>query len=162
MFITVLHGENEKALFNTQCKVQTLLESIKRCCGCESEGEIELADEHGQVKNLLQNQDLYGSQLLRGRELCVLLRVTRHEGSQEAVFTPLLNNHSIVTPKFLAKLKKCEDSKVSTARVKTRKYTKRANLLLEAPSTEGKRSHSPQGIKTKTGPSTSKGAGKHQ
>ncbi|KAJ7417001.1 hypothetical protein WISP_67321 [Willisornis vidua] len=128
--------ENEKALFNTQCKVQPLLESIKRCCGCESEDEIELADEHGQVKNLLQNQDLYGSQLLHGRELCVLLKVTRHEGSQEAVFTPLLNNHSIVTPKFLAKLKKCEDSKVSTARVKTRKYTKRVNLLLEAPSTE--------------------------
>ncbi|KAJ7413425.1 hypothetical protein BTVI_43603 [Pitangus sulphuratus] len=38
------------------------------------------------------------------------------EGSQEAVSTPLLKDHSIVTPKFLAQLKKCEDSKVLPAR----------------------------------------------
>ncbi|XP_059685548.1 uncharacterized protein CXorf65 homolog [Gavia stellata] len=150
MFITVLHGENEKALFNIQCKVQLLLESIKRCCGCEKEGEIELADENGQVKNLLQNQDHYASQLLSEREFCVLLKVTRHDGSQEAVFTPLLKDHSIVTPKFLAKLGKWEDSKVSPTRVKSRKYGKQATLLLEVPSTEGKRSHSPQGNKNKT------------
>ncbi|XP_063211373.1 uncharacterized protein LOC134524959 isoform X3 [Chroicocephalus ridibundus] len=119
-----LFTENEKALFNIQCKVQLLLESIKRCCGCEKEGEIELADENGQVKNLLQNQDHYASQLLR------------HEGSQEAVFTPLLKDHSIVTPKFLAKLGKREDLKVSPTRVKSRKYSKQAVLPLEVPSTE--------------------------
>ncbi|XP_063211371.1 uncharacterized protein CXorf65 homolog isoform X1 [Chroicocephalus ridibundus] len=136
MFITVLHGENEKALFNIQCKVQLLLESIKRCCGCEKEGEIELADENGQVKNLLQNQDHYASQLLSEREFYVVLKVTRHEGSQEAVFTPLLKDHSIVTPKFLAKLGKREDLKVSPTRVKSRKYSKQAVLPLEVPSTE--------------------------
>ncbi|KAM6045067.1 uncharacterized protein LJ206_018879 [Theristicus caerulescens] len=99
--------ESEKALFNIQCKVQLLLESIRCCCGCEKEGEIELADENGQVKNLLQNQDHYASQFLR------------HESSQEAVFTPLLKDHSVVTPKFLAKLGKWEDSKVSPTRVKS-------------------------------------------
>ncbi|XP_074018634.1 uncharacterized protein CXorf65 homolog [Numenius arquata] len=136
MFITVLHGENKKTLFNSQCKVQLLLESIKRCCGCEKEGEIELADENGQVKNLLQNQDRYASQLLSEREFCVLLKVTRHEGSQEAVFTPLLKDLSIVTPKFLAKLGKREDLKVSPTRVKSRKYGKQATLPLEVPRTE--------------------------
>lgn len=30
--------ENEQALFNINCKVQPLLESMKHCCGCESEG----------------------------------------------------------------------------------------------------------------------------
>ncbi|XP_010402194.1 uncharacterized protein CXorf65 homolog isoform X1 [Corvus cornix cornix] len=165
MFITVLHGENEKALFNINCKVQPLLDSIKHCCGCEEGDEIELADEHGQVKNLLQHQEHYGWQLLQERELCVLLKVTRQEGSQEAVFTPLLKNQSIVTPKFLAKLGKSEDSKVSLARGKTRNYGKKANLLLEAPSTAGKKSQ-PQGSKNKgsknkTLGSTSKGTGKH-
>jgi len=33
--------ENEKALFNVQCKVQLLLESIKCCCGWEKEGMVE-------------------------------------------------------------------------------------------------------------------------
>ncbi|XP_050766808.1 uncharacterized protein CXorf65 homolog [Gymnogyps californianus] len=160
MFITVLHGENEKALSNIQCKLQLLLESIKRCCSCEKEGEIELADENGQVKNLLQNQDHYTSQLLRERVLYVLLSLTEHEGSQEAVFTPLLKDHSIISPKFLAKLGKWEDSKVSPTRVKSRKYGKQTILLLEVPSTAGKRSHSPQGNKNKTVASPSKETGK--
>ncbi|XP_054658811.1 uncharacterized protein LOC129196030 [Grus americana] len=60
----LVNSENEKTLCNIQCKVQLLLESIKRCCGCEKEGEIELADENDQVKNLLQNQDHYTPQLL--------------------------------------------------------------------------------------------------
>ncbi|XP_067420613.1 uncharacterized protein CXorf65 homolog isoform X2 [Emydura macquarii macquarii] len=136
MFITVLYGENEKALFNIHCKVQLLLESIRRCCGCENEGEIELADDSGQVKNLLQNQHCYASELLSEREICVLLSVTRHEGSSEAVFTPLLKDEGVINPKFLAKLGNWEDSKVSSTRVKSKKAAKKTNVLLGVPSTE--------------------------
>lgn len=66
----------------------------------------------------------------------MLLSLTRHEGSQAAVFTPLLKDHSIVTPKFLAKLGKWEDSKVSPTTAKSTKNSKQAILLLEVPSTE--------------------------
>ncbi|EMP29043.1 hypothetical protein UY3_13873 [Chelonia mydas] len=93
--------ENEKTLFNIHCKVQLLLESIKHCCGCENEGEIELADVSGQAKNLLQNQHCYASELLSEREICVLLGVTRGEGSSEVVFTPLLKDEGVINPKFL-------------------------------------------------------------
>ncbi|XP_044852663.1 uncharacterized protein CXorf65 homolog [Mauremys mutica] len=103
MFVTVLHGENEKTLFNIHCKVQLLLESIKHCCGYENEGEIELADVSGQVKNLLQNQHCYASELLSERETCVLLGVTRGEGSSEVIFTPLLKDEGVINPKFLGK-----------------------------------------------------------
>lgn len=33
----------------------------------------------------------------------MLLSLPGHEGSQEPVFTPLLKDHSIVTPKFLGR-----------------------------------------------------------
>nr|XP_042707859.1 uncharacterized protein CXorf65 homolog [Chrysemys picta bellii] len=150
MFITVLHGENEKTLFNIHCKVQLLLESIKHCCGYENEGEIELADVSGQVKNLLQNQHCYASELLSEREICVLLSVTRGEGSSEVVFTPLLKDEGVINPKFLAKLCNWEDSKVSSTRVKSKKAGKKPTVLLELPSAEGKRSPSPQGNRTKS------------
>ncbi|KAE8591945.1 hypothetical protein XENTR_v10018611 [Xenopus tropicalis] len=76
MFITVLYGDNEEALFNINCKVQLLLESIKTCCHYDNEGEVELADESGQVKNLLENPQRYASEFLNERETCVLLSVT--------------------------------------------------------------------------------------
>ncbi|CAM5128042.1 unnamed protein product, partial [Natator depressus] len=129
-------SENEKTLFNIHCKVQLLLESIKHCCGCENEGEIELADVSGQAKNLLQNQHCYASELLSEREICVLLSVTRGEGSSEVVFTPLLKDEGVINPKFLAKLWKWEDSKVSSTRVKSKKAGKKPTRLLEVPSPE--------------------------
>ncbi|CAM4684030.1 unnamed protein product [Lepidochelys olivacea] len=131
--------ENEKTLFNIHCKVQLLLESIKHCCGCENEGEIELADVSGQAKNLLQNQHCYASELLSEREICVLLSVTSGEGSSEVVFTPLLKDEGVINPKFLAKLWKWEDSKVSSTRVKSKKAGRKPTRLLEVPSPEGKR-----------------------
>ncbi|KAE8591944.1 hypothetical protein XENTR_v10018611 [Xenopus tropicalis] len=100
MFITVLYGDNEEALFNINCKVQLLLESIKTCCHYDNEGEVELADESGQVKNLLENPQRYASEFLNERETCVLLSVT---SSTEAIFTPLLNDDEIVNTKFLVK-----------------------------------------------------------
>ncbi|TFK02602.1 transmembrane protease serine 9 [Platysternon megacephalum] len=112
-------------------------------------GEIELADVSGQVKNLLQNQHCYASELLSEREICVLLSVTRGEGSSEVVFTPLLKDEGVINPKFLAKLGNWEDSKVSSTRVKSKKAGKKT-VLLEVPSAEGKRSPSPQGNRTKT------------
>ncbi|XP_075459507.1 uncharacterized protein CXorf65-like isoform X2 [Ascaphus truei] len=144
MFITVLYGDNEEILFNSHCKVQLLLESIKNSCHCENEGEVELADESGQVKNLLENQQRYASELLNERETCVLLGVTRSQGSAEVVFTPLLNDDGIVNAKFLAKLGNWGESKVSSRKLKSKRSNRKSTVVITTPPEAGKLSTSPR------------------
>ncbi|XP_072467744.1 uncharacterized protein CXorf65 homolog isoform X1 [Notamacropus eugenii] len=105
MFITILHGDHEKTLFNSYCKVEALLNSIKQCCGCEPEGIIELADENGQLKNLRQHPHLYASELLKPRETYIPFTVTRPEGSSEPVFVALLKDDEVIDSKLLEKHK---------------------------------------------------------
>ncbi|ETE62183.1 Multiple epidermal growth factor-like domains protein 6, partial [Ophiophagus hannah] len=68
--------EQKANLFNIHCKIQILLDGIKHRCGREDKEDIELADESGQVKNLLQNKYHYATELLGERETYVLLHVT--------------------------------------------------------------------------------------
>ncbi|XP_055516766.1 uncharacterized protein CXorf65 homolog isoform X1 [Leucoraja erinacea] len=146
MFITVLYGDNEHALFNPYCKTQILLDYIKQNCHYETEAEIDLADENGEVKNLLLNQHSYSSDILTGREVYVLLGVNRPVSPSKPTYTPLLNNNNIVTPKFLAKLGIRMDS-----RGQSRGKAKRLHKISSSPSssiafrTDGKHSASPQG-----------------
>ncbi|XP_069597154.1 uncharacterized protein CXorf65-like isoform X2 [Ranitomeya imitator] len=141
MFITVLYGESEETLFNINCKVQLLLESIKHLCHYENEGEIELADEGGQVKNLQENQQRYASELLGERETCVLLAVTRSPDSSDIIFTPLLNDDTVVNAKFLAKLGNWGESKDSSRKLKTKKSNRKGTVVIST-SPEGKQSTS--------------------
>ncbi|XP_059813075.1 uncharacterized protein LOC132385197 isoform X2 [Hypanus sabinus] len=104
MFITVLFGDNEHAHFNIFCKTRVLLDYIKQSCHCETEAEIGLADEHGEVQNLLQAQHGCASDILTAREAYVLLGVNRPASPSKSRYTPLLNNDYIVNSKFLAKL----------------------------------------------------------
>ncbi|XP_043853082.1 uncharacterized protein CXorf65 homolog [Dromiciops gliroides] len=133
MFITILHGDHEKTLFNSHCKVEALLNSIKQYCGCEPEGMIELADESGQLKNLLQYPQLYASELLKPRETYIPFTVTRPEDSSEPVFVALLKDDEVVDSKFLATLRLAENSNspVSEKQTKSGK-TKRKTLTAEA------------------------------
>ncbi|KAM4702882.1 uncharacterized protein CXorf65 homolog [Rhinophrynus dorsalis] len=133
MFITVLYGDNEEALFNINCKVQLLLESIKNCCHYENEGELELADESGQVKNLLENKQRYASEILNERETCVLLAVSKLQGSADVMFTPLLNDDAIVNAKFLAKLGNWGESKLSGRKSKSKKANRRSMAVISTP-----------------------------
>ncbi|XP_073513416.1 uncharacterized protein [Phyllobates terribilis] len=143
MFITVLYGESEETLFNINCKVQLLLESIKNLCHYENEGEIELADEGGQVKNLQENQQRYASELLGERETCVLLAMTRSPDSSDVIFTPLLNDDTIVNAKFLAKLGNWGESKDSSRKLKTKKSNRKGTVVIStSPEVSGKQSTS--------------------
>ncbi|XP_069804724.1 uncharacterized protein CXorf65-like [Dendropsophus ebraccatus] len=144
MFITVLYGDSEELLFNINCKVQLLLESIKNLCHYENEGDIELADDSGQVKNLLENQQRYASEILGERETLVLLAVTRSPDSPDVIFTPLLNDDSIVNAKFLAKLGNWGDSKVSSRKLKSKKSNRKGTVVISTP---------PEAVTVKQGPS---------
>ncbi|KAL7981551.1 hypothetical protein Chor_005639 [Crotalus horridus] len=146
MFITVLHGEHKADLFNIHCKVQILLDGIKHRCGCEE--EIELADESGQVKNLLQNKYHYATELLGERETYVLLSVTNGEKASESEFRPLLKDEHIVNPKFLAKLGSCQEHKGPSPRMKSRRIHRKSTL--DIPTAEGIRNASPHGNRTRT------------
>ncbi|XP_020824471.1 uncharacterized protein CXorf65 homolog [Phascolarctos cinereus] len=132
MFITILHGDHEKTLFNSHCKVEALLSSIKQCCGCEPEEMIELADESGQLKNLLQYPQLYASELLKPRETYIPFSVKRPEGSSEPVFVALLKDE-VIDSKLLATLRLARNSNstVSEKQPKPGK-TKRKTVTSEA------------------------------
>ncbi|XP_056397640.1 uncharacterized protein CXorf65 homolog [Hyla sarda] len=133
MFITVFYGDGEEMLFNINCKVQLLLESIKNLCHYENEGDIDLADESGQVKNLLENQLRYANELLGERETCVLLAVTRSSESSDVIFTPLLNDDTIVNAKFLAKLGNWGDSKDPSRKLKSKKSNRKGTVVISTP-----------------------------
>lgn len=148
MFITLLHGENNADIFNIHCQVQLLLDGIKKHCAY-TEGEIELADESGQVKNLLQNRHRCAAELLTERETYILLSAARGATSSDVVFTPLLKDDSIINPKFLAKLSNCQDPKTPSAKVKSRRTHKKATVDITAtdglqnPSSHGNRARTP-------------------
>ncbi|XP_077162474.1 uncharacterized protein CXorf65-like [Paroedura picta] len=149
MFITVLHGEHKADIFNVRCKVRLLLDCIKSRCGYEEEGEIELADETGQIKNLILNQHRCAAELLGERETYVLLSVARGENSSKIEFTPRLQDDSVVNQKFLAKLGSWQDPKAPSPRVKSRK-THHKKSTLDIPAVDGLRNHSPHGSRTRT------------
>ncbi|XP_072281489.1 uncharacterized protein [Pyxicephalus adspersus] len=97
-------------------------------------GEVDLADENGQVKNLLENQQHYANEVLNERETCVLLAVTRPQDSPDVIFTPLLNDDNIVNTKFLAKLGNWGESKDSSRRSKSKKSNRKSTVVISAPS----------------------------
>ncbi|WAR19274.1 CX065-like protein [Mya arenaria] len=75
MFVTVRYGEDERRIFNINCRNEVLLHQIKKRCKLERDEVIELSDETGVVKNLRQNMDEYGVDFLKERETVILLRV---------------------------------------------------------------------------------------
>ncbi|XP_051787880.1 uncharacterized protein CXorf65 homolog isoform X2 [Erpetoichthys calabaricus] len=132
MFITVLYGDNEQALFNIHCKAISLLECIRSSCHCQNEVEIDLADETGQVKNLLQNGHRYASEILTERQEFVLVSVSRPPGSPQPVYTSLLNDESVISAKFLAKLGSKDGDKTSAHKAKEKKANRRSPALPSA------------------------------
>ncbi|XP_072885876.1 uncharacterized protein [Hemitrygon akajei] len=101
--------DNEHAHFNIFCKTRVLLDYIKQSCHYETEAEIDLADEHGEVQNLLQAQHGCASDILTAREVYVLLGVNRPASPSKSGYTPLLNNDYIVNSNFLALLQEKEN-----------------------------------------------------
>ncbi|XP_060754035.1 uncharacterized protein CXorf65 homolog [Neoarius graeffei] len=117
MFITVLHGDKQRSLFNTQCKTIVLLDWIKVKCGCEQEAEIDLANLNGQVMNLPHHKSTPASDRLRQREEYILISISRTNDPSNPVHTSLLRNHDLHNPQCLSKLReeKTEEKPCSSA-----------------------------------------------
>ncbi|KAL5262508.1 hypothetical protein ACHWQZ_G008042 [Mnemiopsis leidyi] len=78
MFIKVLYGDNEEALFNPNCRTLLLLEHIKEKVGYQPEIDIDLSDENGFIVHLLRSPPLqYASDVLESRRTFILVKVSK-------------------------------------------------------------------------------------
>ncbi|KAK6182561.1 hypothetical protein SNE40_010215 [Patella caerulea] len=75
VFFTLKYGANLSIIFNANCKNDILLHYIKRKCQCSDNDMIELSDERGQVKNIRNNRDQYGTKFIKDRENVILLKI---------------------------------------------------------------------------------------
>nr|XP_015192927.1 PREDICTED: uncharacterized protein CXorf65-like [Lepisosteus oculatus] len=153
MFITVLHGDNEQTLFNTDCKTITLLDSIKLRCHCASKAEVDLADESGQVRNLLQHRQRYASELLDEREEFILVSVSWPSGSHQPVYTPMLQDEDLLSSRFLAKLGSKGEPRTGGNKTRMKRASQKTTSSVSSSPVESKQSSSPQRLKAAGHPS---------
>ncbi|XP_077990798.1 uncharacterized protein C22orf15-like [Glandiceps talaboti] len=111
MFITVRYGDAEEAIFNPYCRTMLLLENIKQRCRCGEDVEVDLSDNEGNIKYLHSAESLqkYANEILKEREILILVKVERNEDSNKPQYVPLLNDDTIDAA-FLAKLSSRENN----------------------------------------------------
>ncbi|XP_058961367.1 uncharacterized protein CXorf65-like [Pocillopora verrucosa] len=138
MFITVVYGEQEEVLFNTDCKLKLLLDCIKKLCKCEMQAEVDLCEVTGHPKYLQhQPQESYATNFLKPRGKYVLIQMERENG--KSFYKPLLRDKSIITDHFLASLEKdMAEREVSRSPGADRLRTKRNSLKPGRTGTSGK------------------------
>ncbi|XP_073256270.1 uncharacterized protein CXorf65 homolog [Porites lutea] len=113
MFITVRFGDGEESIFNPNCRTDILLDDIKRRCNCTKDATVDLSDESGNLKFLVNHPLIYATELLKERESFVLIRVEKKGENEGDQYTPMLNDMITVTPAFLERLSRCESDSLS-------------------------------------------------
>lgn len=113
MFITVRFGDGEESLFNPNCRTHILLDDIRRRCNCTKDATVDLSDESGNLKYLLNHPLSYATELLKTRESFVLIRVEKKSEDEGDSYTPMLNDIITVTPQFLERLSRCENDSLN-------------------------------------------------
>lgn len=108
MFITVKFGEDEIAIFNPQCRIVNLVQSLKEKCKCEPDACIDLMDEAGKLMNFSEQEHSpeFASGCLRERSTYILVRVTKMEGSEANKYESLLQNLGRRHPDLADRLQK--------------------------------------------------------
>jgi len=115
MFITVRFGDCQEALFNPNCMIKVLLEDIKKRCRRNREELIDLSDESGNLKNLLDHKTEYATDLLKARHSFILIRLEKKQGEDLFTYTPLLNDTRTITSTFLQHLTRPQSSQSSVS-----------------------------------------------
>ncbi|XP_074633930.1 uncharacterized protein CXorf65 homolog isoform X1 [Acropora palmata] len=115
MFITVRFGDCQEALFNPNCMIKVLLEDIKKRCRRNREELIDLSDESGNLKNLLDHKTEYATDLLKARHSFILIRLEKKQGEDLFTYTPLLNDIRTITSTFLQHLTRPQSSQSSVS-----------------------------------------------
>ncbi|KAM9468756.1 uncharacterized protein C22orf15-like isoform 2-T2 [Clarias gariepinus] len=149
MFITVLHGDNQRSLFTIQCKTVVLLDCIKVKCGCQHEAEIDLANLNGEVMNLPQRQSAVASSILCQREEYILISISRPSNASKPVYTSLLHNYDLHDPQSLAKLREEKDEKKPCPSAELNKLSSRVSSSLSTQVNTRQLQRSKEGKETK-------------
>ncbi|XP_065055556.1 uncharacterized protein CXorf65 homolog [Rhopilema esculentum] len=74
VFIVVSHGDRKETLFNANCMVATLLDSIKERCGLAKSASIDICSESGSMCHLEDHLRENGSKFVKEREKYILVR----------------------------------------------------------------------------------------
>ncbi|XP_041079754.1 uncharacterized protein C22orf15-like isoform X1 [Polyodon spathula] len=94
MFITVKFGEDQKEIFNPNCRIINFIHSLKERCNCMEEVCIDLLDESGALVNLSERENSpdFASSFLKERHRYILLKVIRGDGGEGNKYESLLLN----------------------------------------------------------------------
>uniref|UniRef100_A0A8C4T5F0 Uncharacterized protein n=2 Tax=Erpetoichthys calabaricus TaxID=27687 RepID=A0A8C4T5F0_ERPCA len=134
MFVTVRFGEDQREIFNPNCRTVNFLHSLKERCGCEAEACVDLIDELGTLVNLSEreNSSEYTNSFLKERHDYILIQVIRGESNENNRYESLLLNlgkHYPDVSDFLQKLsnpQKGADKRTSLSR-RSRQVKESAN-----------------------------------
>lgn len=76
---------------------------------------IDLSDESGNLKNLLDHKTEYATDLLKARHSFILIRLEKKQGEDLFTYTPLLNDIRTITSTFLQHLTRPQSSQSSVS-----------------------------------------------
>ena len=106
MFITLLYGDNEERILNPDCNAVNFLRYIKDICGYGRNDTLDLIDENGDLKNLIDLEDVSAASALTYRSVYLPVLVERNEEEGLKNITPLFNRLEELYPKAMKKIKK--------------------------------------------------------
>ncbi|XP_065055194.1 uncharacterized protein LOC135683769 isoform X2 [Rhopilema esculentum] len=94
-------ADNQKALFNPNCKTAVLLDDIKKRCQCHDASILDVSDEKGEIKYLQDHIQDYATEILKGREILILLEMSTNKETKEVTYLPLLKNMKKLYPNVI-------------------------------------------------------------
>ncbi|CAF0943677.1 unnamed protein product [Didymodactylos carnosus] len=113
MLIIVLYGDNQRAIFNPDCKTINLISSIRKNCRCDRNICVDLCDLTGDLRHISESAEQeYASALFKDREKLVLIRIEK-QNDQTLLYTPLLKDENTITNEFLSHLYSRDRNKVT-------------------------------------------------
>lgn len=118
-FITVKFGDDQKKIFNPNCRTSSLLESIRRNCSVSEldKGKIDLLGEDGKFAQISRRSSRTPANLiLNGRATYVLISIKGE--SRTPKYVSLLNDLQQIHPDLAEKLEALSSPPEMSERVK--------------------------------------------
>ena len=117
MFVTVRFGNDEHLLFNSHCKIQVLIDDIKKRCRCLMVDTIDLAGQQARIEKISEQPVFqYANTTLQPRMTYILVKVKssidEKTGEVKKIYIPLLMDLDWSNPDYRARLSKKRQSDI--------------------------------------------------
>lgn len=93
MLLRILVQGDEEILFNTDCQVALLLDSIKKAHNIPKTEVIDLCTVDGAVKELHKHLKVHALKFFKMREVCLVVQVQQSTDGKP-VYTPVLKEYA--------------------------------------------------------------------